>query len=57
MTAKHYASADSVANARVARASETLAPSQPQSTAERITKLLSQLSADELSELRRRLVV
>lgn len=56
MTAKHYASADSVANARLAKATETLAPQTSQSTKGRVGALLSQLTPDELADLRTRLV-
>jgi integrase len=53
MTAKHYASADSVANARLAKASQTLAP---QTAADRLGGLISQLTPAELAELRQRLI-
>lgn len=55
MTAKHYASVDSVANARVTRASESLAPNEPHSTPNRVAQFLSHLTPEELATLRREL--
>ena len=54
MTAKHYASADSVINARVARAGQFLAPKTDRENDE-VEILLAGLSADQLETLRRRL--
>ncbi len=63
MTAKHYASQDSVANARVSRASQALAPreaqlphGEPAAAADPVSQLLSQLTPEQLADLRRRLV-
>lgn len=59
VTAKHYASADSVANARVNRASHVLLGYEPtRSTSEDdpVAALLSQLTPDQLTELHRRLI-
>ena len=59
VTAKHYASADSVANARVNRASHALLGHQPTpSTAEEdpVAALLSHLTPEQLTELHRRLL-
>ena len=63
MTAKHYASADSVANARVGRASQALSPTGPSpqvsgppsgpGAPDRVEQFLSLLSPAELAELRR----
>jgi len=58
MTAKHYASGDSVANARLARAAETLAPSPRPAPTDRVGQMLSQLgqlSPEERADLLRRL--
>ncbi len=58
MTARHYASADSVANARVARASTLLAPqdrSEEGIAHPAITELLSTLTPAQLAALRNRL--
>lgn len=55
MTAKHYASADSVANARLARAGQSLGPTES-APGDRVASFLAQLSPEELAELRRRLV-
>lgn len=54
MTAKHYASADSVANARLSKASQTLTPTGHASV-DRVVGLLSQLKPQELATLRKRL--
>lgn len=51
VTAKHYASADSVTNARLRRAGESLMPK------DRVSDFLAQLTPQELSELRRRLFI
>jgi integrase len=56
MTAKHYASGDSVANARLAKAAETLAPPELPISRDRVGSLLSQLSEEERADLRRRLM-
>lgn len=56
MTAKHYASGDSVANARLAKAAATLAPEELPSDSDRVGHLLSQLSPEERADLRRRLM-
>jgi len=59
MTAKHYASPDSVANARAARASQALTPVEPQPPspdADPVAELLSRLTPEQLADLRRRLV-
>jgi integrase len=47
MTAKHYAQADSVENARVDRASQMLSPQPAPPASNRITQLLTQLTAEE----------
>ena len=52
ITAKHYASADSVVNSRVTRASQLLSPKGSTD----IEKLLAGLSEDQLDALRRRLI-
>ena len=56
MTAKHYASADSVANARLAKATETLDPGSLEPTSARVATILAKLTPDELAELRLLLV-
>lgn len=56
MTAKHYASADSVANAKLAKASQTLAPQSPPAAQNRVSSFLSNLTAEELAELRKLVV-
>lgn len=53
MTAKHYASPDSVVNARVARASQLLAPKEWGGDA--IEKMLASMSTEQLEQLRHRL--
>lgn len=60
MTAKHYASADSVINARVTRASHLLAPREaepppPPSAADPVSELLALLTPAQMQELKRRL--
>ena len=60
MTAKHYASADSVLNARVTRASHLLAPREaepppPPSAADPVSELLALLTPAQMQELKRRL--
>ena len=57
MISKYHASADSVANARLAKASQTLAPNEPQPAPNRIAGFLSELTPEELAELRKLLVV
>ena len=52
MTAKHYAQADSVENARVDRASQRLAPPPAQPPGDRIPQLLAQLTQEERQALR-----
>jgi integrase len=52
MTAKHYAQADSVENARVDRASQRLAPHPAQPSPDRIPQLLAQLTPEERQALR-----
>jgi hypothetical protein len=56
MTAKHYASPDSVVNARVARASQLLAPKSTIEEADPLEDLLSRLTPEQLDQLRRRLM-
>lgn len=58
MTAKHYASSDSVANARVTRASQALTPSAPnplRSASDPLSALLRSLTSEQLSEIQERL--
>ena len=55
MTAKHYATPDSVANARLDRASQSLAPSGPPAHAARLDQLLATLTPEDLAALRRHL--
>jgi len=57
MTARHYASPDSVVNARVARASHLLAPASAavQSDKDTIESVLAQLTPEQLERLRHRL--
>lgn len=56
ITAKHYATPDSVANARLEKAGQALAPSPAAPTTARIDQLLATLTPEELSALRKRLV-
>jgi len=56
MTAKHYASADSVANARLAKASQSLALKAPEPPSDRVERFLSALTPEELDALRKWLV-
>lgn len=56
MTAKHYATPDSVANARLERASQSLAPSPGPSDSARLDQLLAALTPEEITALRKRLV-
>ena len=56
MPAKHYASIDSVANARLTRAAETLTPEPSLNLPDRVGQLLSQLSQEERADLVRRLM-
>ncbi len=51
MTARHYASADSVANARLAKAGVSLAPSE--APPNRVASFLAELTSEELATLRR----
>ena len=53
MTAKHYASADSVANARLSRASQRLGPDAAEPAPGRVGAVLAQLTPEEIAELRR----
>jgi integrase len=55
ITAKHYATPDSVANARLEKASQSLAPSPPPSDSSRLDQLLAALTPEELAALRKRL--
>ncbi|MBL9002867.1 MAG: tyrosine-type recombinase/integrase [Myxococcales bacterium] len=56
ITAKHYATPDSVANARLEKASQSLAPSPAPTPTARLDQLLASLTAEELAALRKRLV-
>jgi integrase len=55
ITAKHYATPDSVANARLEKASQSLAPSPAPSDSARLDQLLAALTPEELAALRKRL--
>ena len=56
ITAKHYATPDSVANARLERASQSLAPRPAEAPSARLDQFLSTLTPEELAALRKRLV-
>lgn len=56
MTAKHYASTDSAANARLTRAAETLTPEPSLNLPARVGQLLSELSQEERADLVSRLM-
>ncbi len=55
ITAKHYATPDSVANARLEKASQSLAPNPAPSDSARLDQLLATLTPEELAALRKRL--
>jgi integrase len=57
ITAKHYASPDSVANARLEKVGQSLAPERLAAPASRIDQLLSSLTPEELAALRKHLSV
>ena len=57
ITAKHYASPDSVANARLEKVGQSLAPERLAAPASRIDQLLSSLTPEELAALRQHLSV
>ena len=56
MTARHYASADSVINARVARAGQLLTPRDAEPSTDEFEAFLSRLTPAQIEQLRRRLV-
>ena len=56
ITAKHYATPDSVANARLEKASQSLAPSPTPNDSARLDQLLAALTPEEITALRKRLV-
>lgn len=55
ITAKHYATPDSVANARLEKASQSLAPVATEVFSPRLDQLLAALTPDELAALRKHL--
>jgi integrase len=57
ITVKHYATPDSVANARLEKASQSLALSPSSSDSARLDQLLAILTLEELAALRKRLAV
>ena len=57
ITAKHYATPDSVANARLEKVGHSLAPSDAASPAARVEQLLASLTPEELNALRKHLSV
>ena len=57
ITAKHYATPDSVANARLEKVGQSLAPSDAAFPAARFDVLLSSLTPEELAALRKHLSV
>lgn len=56
MTARHYASPDSVVNAQIARASQSLAPHKQSESSDPISDFLARLTPEQISALKERLL-
>jgi hypothetical protein len=57
MTAKHYASADSIANARASQVSRALTPkADPLPANDPVATFLSSLTPEQLADLKSRLI-
>ena len=56
ITAKHYATPDAVANARLEKANQSLAPTPAEAPSTRLDQLLASLSPEELAALRKHLL-
>lgn len=56
ITAKHYATPDSVANARLEKANQSLAPTPAEAPSARLDQLLASLTPEELAALRKHLL-